>query len=187
MFIESIAVALLIGVLAGGRFFNLRTLSLKHIELFLLPFLIQWGLNYAAAQEVSWVGEVKGFIHAGSYLLLFGGLFLNRNLPGMKILGLGVLLNFLVIAANQGLMPVNGDYLPAEVLEGLRNGTDGTHGLMGEGTKLAWLGDQIYCPLPYAKQMISVGDLVIDIGAFFMVFVTVKKGGSNFKFTYINR
>ncbi len=83
---------------------------------------------------------------------------MNRNAPGMWIAGIGILMNFLVIAVNRG-MPV----LPASVE--IAGGdpalvTSGKHVVLDSSTHLAFLGDII--PLPGA--VISLGDVFLAIG-----------------------
>ncbi len=187
MFIETLVLAVIIGLVLGGRFGNLKNLSLRHIELFILAFAVQAGLNYCTAQEVSLVVKFKGYIHLLSYALLFAGLFMNRSIPGIKTLSLGISLNFLVIAANQGLMPVLPTYLPEPLTASLSAGKSGIHGLITETTRLRYLADIIYCPLPYQNQMLSVGDVVIDIGAFYLVVKAMKSGAGYYKIGVIDR
>ncbi|ADG83604.1 DUF5317 domain-containing protein [Thermincola potens] len=186
MLLETVVVAIVIGALVGGSLFNLKHLSLKHIELFFLSFILQSALNYLVGKGVQWAVDYRGYIHLFSYLPLFMGLFLNRAVPGIKLLGLGVFMNFLVIMLNQGLMPVRADLLPPAVLQALEKGNSGTHGLISDSTKLKWLADQIFCPLPYQNELISIGDIVIDIGAFYLIINAMKNKGDYIKFTHIN-
>jgi hypothetical protein len=102
----------------------------------------------------------------------------------MKIFGLGLILNFLVIAANGGYMPVLPDNLiraglthRAELLQAkgyLSNSTV----LTGE-TRLPFLADVFFAPswLPFSN-VFSIGDVFIGIGAFILVLQTMQGGNS---------
>ncbi len=189
MLFETVAVAFLVALLAGGRPRYLEQVRFRQIWLMVAAFLLQVGLDSAAVQGLEWVSRGRIYVHMFSYLLLFLAIYLNWSVPGMKLLGFGSLLNFLVIAANQGLMPVRGDILPPDMLSSLAAGKSGTHGLLLPGTLLKFLGDIIYIPLPYQKQLLSFGAIILDVGAFFMIFRGMKPSRSRecFKFTYVNR
>jgi hypothetical protein len=86
---------------------------------------------------------------------------------------IGVLLNFIVMAANGGRMPVSPEaasILDPFFIEALKNGLYGKHTLITESTRLALLGDIIPLSAPYPKeQVISLGDVVMNIGVFFFI------------------
>ena len=93
-----------------------------------------------------------------SYVPLLLFVLLNRQMAGLWVAGLGVLMNFTVIAANGG-MPV---MLEAVKLAG--GATDAAlgakHVVLTEETHLAFLADII--PLP--RSVISMGDVFLAIG-----------------------
>jgi len=99
-------------------------------------------------------------------------LALNRSLPGLKLVLLGLALNFAVIAANGGRMPADAAQLDragllGPALQDLSEGRWSPFGVMDEGTRLRFLGDVIYTPMPFREPTIlSVGDLVIVAGVF---------------------
>ncbi len=61
--------------------------------------------------------------------------------------------------------------------------------VVAEMTRLAYLSDIIYVPLPYQKQLLSIGDIALDLGAFLLIFFGMKKvpGRDYYKFTSVNR
>jgi len=189
MLFETIAVAFLAALATGGRPRNLEQIQFRHIWLMVAAFLLQFSLDAAAIQGQVWVSEARIYVHLFSYLLLFLAIYLNWSVPGMKLIGFGILMNFLVIAANQGMMPVRGDILPPELQSALAAGKSGTHGVIGPATKLKYLSDLIYVPLPYQKQLLSFGDVAMDLGVFLLIFIGMKPGRRQdyFKFTYVNR
>jgi hypothetical protein len=93
-----------------------------------------------------------------SYLPLLLFVWLNRDLAGIWIAGLGILMNFTVILANQG-MPVL--EAAAEIAGGSGDLVlTAKHVLLTPATRLPFLGDVI--PLPGA--VLSLGDVFLAIG-----------------------
>lgn len=189
MLFETLAVAFLLALLAGGRLRNLEQVQFRHIWLMITAFLLQFGLDAAAVRGQIWAGEARIYVHLFSYLLLFLAIYLNWSIPGIKLIGFGILMNFLVIAANHGMMPVRGDIMPPEIRSALAAGRSGTHGLIGPVTRLKYLADFIYVPLPYQKSLLSFGDIAMDLGAFLLIFFGMKipRSRDYYKFTYVNR
>ena len=95
-----------------------------------------------------------------SYLPLLLFVWLNRSFAGMWIAGIGILMNFTVIAINTG-MPVSEE---AVMLAGGGGGElvlDAKYVLLDQATRLPFLADII--PLP--GSVISLGDVFLAIGA----------------------
>lgn len=108
-----------------------------------------------------------GIIQIAAYIILFLGLWQSLEFPEIKMVGLGSLANFLVIAANGGKMPVSSRAVDAV---GLSFTETGTHALMEEGTRLFWLADIIPLPPPYPFPMvISIGDILIILGVMLLI------------------
>ncbi len=96
----------------------------------------------------------------------------NRRLPGMPVLGLGLLANACVVALN-GSMPVS---LSAAQRAGLDAGdlglaADRQHEPLDAGTHLPVLGDVLPIPLPLLPQVVSIGDVLIAVGAGMLLYV----------------
>jgi hypothetical protein len=105
-----------------------------------------------------------------SYLLLFAFVAANIRRTGIAILGAGLLLNFLVIAANGGLMPVTEETL-------LKTGSLPDDAVVGEWVpqtkdvllerddiRLYFLSDRLVIEALDPIRAFSVGDVVIVIG-----------------------
>jgi len=175
MLIETMVLAVLIGYLKGGKLTNLTELSLKGIWLVLAAFAMQVLIYWAGVKEFglgpSWFAPS---LHIVSYCLLLIFILINRTFPGIKILALGIFLNLLVISFNGGLMPVDPAYLTEEARRALITGR-GTHGLLSETTRLMMLADRFFIAIPWlGKQLFSLGDVLIDIGAFILIFKTMN-------------
>ncbi|MDT3699118.1 MAG: DUF5317 domain-containing protein [Thermincola sp.] len=167
MFLETIILAVLVGLITGGRLTNLGRLDFRYFYLVIAAYLIQAGIDH-------W-GPVRSFggypyLHVISYFILFFVLWQNRRMPGMYLVSTGTLLNFIVIILNGGQMPVSPHTLPAELSQALAAGDGGTHNLITENTSLKFLADIFYVGYLNQNQLISIGDIVIDIGAFLLVF-----------------
>jgi hypothetical protein len=107
-----------------------------------------------------------------SFLLL--GIFALRNieLAGFPAIGVGIALNLLVIAVNQG-MPVTAAAIrasgQADTLQALVAERAPKHHLAGPDDQLLFLGDVMGLPQPVG-QAISVGDLFTYGGVAWLVF-----------------
>ena len=95
------------------------------------------------------------------------GLFVlgNRRVAGTPLIGLGLLLNVLVVGANAA-MPVSVD---AAVRAGLTRADlhlerDAMREELGPSTRLPWLGDVVPVALPWRPQVVSPGDVLVAAG-----------------------
>jgi hypothetical protein len=104
-----------------------------------------------------------------SYALLIGLAVANLKMPGFALILIGVALNFVVIAANQG-MPVSQDALretgQIEAIRELeeREGSGSKHHLASDEDVLRVLGDVIGIGPPF-NVVISAGDIIAYVGA----------------------
>jgi hypothetical protein len=92
----------------------------------------------------------------------------NRALPGAWLVGLGATLNSLVTFANGG-MPVDPS---AIAVSGKAPPSDGLHIILGPDTRLPFLADVLL--IPVINNIYSVGDVVLAVGGFWMVFRLVR-------------
>lgn len=162
-------VSLIVAFLRGGSLLRLGQLHIRHAYLILLGLALQLFIfSPLGARWESWMG----YLYLASLTLLLLAVALNRDLPGIGLLGLGLFLNLLVIAANGGLMPVSVQAARRarlfDMIATLQ--ATGRHRhmvLMDEGTKFWFLGDTIVLgyPLPSA-QVFSPGDILVALGAF---------------------
>ena len=107
-----------------------------------------------------------------SYVALLLFVLANRRHLGISIIGIGLLLNFLAIAANGGLMPVSPETLEraglAHRLPELETGepVPKTKDILLEkgDTRLWFLSDILALDNPLGVRAFSVGDTVIGAG-----------------------
>ena len=148
-----LVIAIAVGLARGGKLSNLTEIGVRAWWLLIVGFGLQLGATFLPRSMQS---LAVGLILA-SYVPLLVFVLLNRQMAGLWVAGLGVLMNFTVIAANGG-MPV---MLEAIKLAGGATDIAGArHIVLTENTRLAFLADVI--PLPHG--VISMGDVFLAIG-----------------------
>lgn len=152
--------AIAVALLRGGRLTNLADVRLRGWWLLFLGFGMQAIPNFFP--QAPWAHQIGVALILLSYLPLITLVWLNRREPGMWLAGVGIMMNFSVIAANGG-MPV----LPqaAQLAGGSADVSFEAHVkhvLLDERTRMAFLGDII--PIRVLRQVISLGDVFLAVG-----------------------
>lgn len=143
--------------LARGRLTALGELRLRRGWLALAGIGVQIVIISVWPGAPEWLSEG---VHMLSYVLLGAFAWSNRRIPGVPVVLLGGLLNFICIAANGGVMPADPD---------LARHVAGADGFVNSGAmedpRLLFLGDVFATPgwLPL-YNVYSVGDAVIVLG-----------------------
>jgi hypothetical protein len=149
-----LVIAIAVGLARGGKLSNLTEIGVRAWWLLIIGF----GLQLVAAFLPRSSQNLAVALILASYVPLILFVLLNRQMAGLWVAGLGVLMNFTVIAANGG-MPV---MLEAVKLAG--GSADAVlgakHVVLTEDTQFAFLADII--PLPHS--VISMGDVFLAIG-----------------------
>jgi hypothetical protein len=159
-----IFLALTLAVLRGGRLVNLGDIQLNAWWLLFLALGLQVGTRVLPDETWSeWVGVAMVLL---SFVLLMIMVVLNRSARGMWIVGLGVLMNFVVIAANGGMPVLAG---AAEVASGFtvtNPDLSGTfkHVILDESSRLTFFADVIPLRLGGIGEVISLGDVFLALG-----------------------
>ena len=179
MILIALCLALLLGlILVGGRVSNLASVNVKWGWLAPVAFLMQAYLIFFPAERAGDVLAPRSLLLVASHVLLFVVIWKNRHLSGIKVIGLGLLLNFVVMIVNGGFMPITPETL-------VRIGYDGNTSQLetgyivgrtknvvvepGEAT-LWFLSDIMVMPRPFPiPTALSVGDLLIVMGVFFFL------------------
>ncbi len=171
MLVESFGASLVVGKLRGGKFSNIASEEIKYWGLIVSSFLLESATVFFAGRGWGFVKSNILYIHSLSYILLLIGLGFNYKKFSFRIMGLGVILNFIVILANGGQMPVSLEAL--ETLGMTRNisliseGSDIVHSILSPTVRLRYLADI----MPFGRKgflpsVISIGDILMSIGAF---------------------
>jgi hypothetical protein len=156
--------AAVLGLLRGGSLDRLAETRFRWTPLLFAALAVQ-----VAASFVADVGGALGLtIVLGTNAAAAAFLLVNRNLPGMTLAALGLLMNVAVIAAN-GAMPVS--RRAAEIAGVSTTELDDAapkHEPMTDDTALTPLGDVI--PVPGFRSIFSPGDVVLAAGIAVLVY-----------------
>ena len=114
------------------------------------------------------------WLHLGSLALLIIFFTANVQYRSLVVVGVGVLLNLIVIASNGGYMPVRAADVErigfVDVAAQLQaDGRFQKSTILHDGTAFPWLADVIHLPLPGPDRLISIGDVFVALGAFLFV------------------
>jgi hypothetical protein len=170
MFLGLCAITLLLLTpLWGGRLSRLASLRIRGVWLAVAALVLQV-LVISVLTSLPHGIAVGG--HLASYAMLGAVLWLNRRLPGMVLIAVGVAANGVTIALNGGTLPASAHALRTAGIH-LRSGFDNS-GLVAH-PRLPWLGDVMVTPgwLPM-RNMLSIGDLLLVAGAGCLVVVTTR-------------
>ncbi len=157
-------IALVMAVLRGGRLTNLGDVELRAWWLLLIALALQFGTTWLP--DTDWAEGLGVGMVLLSYGLLMVLVLLNRSRPGMCLAGVGVLMNFTVIALNGG-MPVLAE--AAEVASGFTVTAPDLSGsfkhiTLDASSRLTLLADVIPLRLGSLGQVISLGDVFLAVG-----------------------
>jgi len=161
-FVATIALAIIVIVATKGSFERLSRLKFRMLWLLFLGLAVQIALEVVELPKDR-VENVGFAILLLSYVAILGFCVANRSVRGMTLIAIGVALNVLVIALNQG-MPTKDD-----VRE--RNGREVhvpieqtvKHRPQEDDDLLGFLGDVITAP-GFPNQQFSIGDIVMALG-----------------------
>lgn len=176
-----LAIALILSLLFGGRIERLAGVHFHHTYLILLALGTQILIFSTWWQGSPMLSPLTNAFYLVSNLLLVLAVWLNRRVPGMVVLGLGLLSNAAAIFANGGHMPATLSALQTSGLAASREAFDALHAsnssLAGPGTPLWFLGDVLAIPgtLPLAN-VFSVGDILIGVGGVWFLVANMRPG-----------
>ena len=173
----AIAAGLLVGLLVAWRTrTNWQPPSFKHGWLIVVGFLPQVLAFFLPATRSVFPDWLAAVSLVGSQVILLVFCLLNRNLPGIFLINIGLGLNLIVILANGGFMPLpieTAAYLvPQETLARIESGSRIATGskdilLPTNEIILPWLSDRFF--MPFSEYVFSFGDVMIAIGAFWLL------------------
>ncbi len=136
-------------------------------------YILQATLVTYASGKTNLQMLILAFSHIGLMILLLQ----NRHIPGVKLVLLSAFLNIVVVLANGGFMPVTPEIHnnfvhperpPAEV--GVRPPNSKNVILDKENTNLWLLSDIIRITVPWRRTAISIGDVLLVVGAAQFIF-----------------
>ncbi|MBX5476531.1 MAG: DUF5317 domain-containing protein [Clostridia bacterium] len=174
IFAWALLVSVVVGLIRGGRIDRFSEVQLRSYGLILLGFAGRIFLHWAGYSGLAWVQPWAAWIHVVSYVFLLYALALNLQLPWFRLVFLGTLANFVVIALNGARMPVSRHALQATLqadqIPFLQGAGDYMHTLLTSSTRLWWLGDWLFVPPPFPRPTtFSIGDVLVAVGLFLFV------------------
>jgi Family of unknown function (DUF5317) len=161
----ALALPLLVGLalapLLGGRWSRLADLRLRLVGVFYAALALQLVAFPFAALPWKTSDRAGTVLWLCSYALFLVGAAVNVRLPGVPLVGAGMLLNLCAIVANGGHMPA----LPTALRAAGLHFTQSRNSTSLASPNLAWLVDRWAAPswVPWAN-VFSVGDILIAAG-----------------------
>ena len=156
-------VSVTVALLRGGRLINLADIRLRAWWLLFVGFGLQLATNFVP-EDASWASSAAVALVLASFVPLLILVYLNRDKPGMWLAGLGILMNFTVIALNGGMPVLREAVLIASGGETVAIFDDHKHVVMDADSLLPTLGDVIPLRLIGVGTVISLGDVFLAVG-----------------------
>jgi MFS family permease len=179
MLIGGILLGLVLGLLVGGRLANLAHIQLRWTWLLVSAVVVRFATEAALNAQIGVVETLRLPLLAAAFGLLLIALWVNRAYPGLSLAFLGVLSNAIVIIANGGFMPI---WEPALGAAGLTEAdvNRAFHVVVDADAqdflgRLLILGDVIPVPIPFIRNVYSLGDLFLGLGLGFFLFAGVVR------------
>ena len=175
MLIAGLVVGLIGGFAAGGRIDNLIAIRLRWPLLIFAALALRLGTEAALGRNIEIAETLRVPLFVAAYGALAIGLWVNRTRPGMSLALVGIGLNATAILVNGGFMPVwepsltAAGFVPADVISPIHvilPASLDPHFFLAAGP----LGDVIPVPLPWLRNVLSIGDVILDAGLMFFLF-----------------
>jgi hypothetical protein len=183
--VQILVISILIAIMRGGRLINLGSLPMRWPAGPALAFAAQAIVIYAPEPQAAGSWDLHAVLLLLTYLFLLLIVWINRRIPGMVLLQLGLLLNLAAIASNGGYMPITPETMEhighesqvATLAPGTRDPGSKDIILPKEATHLWVLSDILVLTEPYADPTaFSIGDLLIAAGLFQIVQCALLQG-----------
>jgi hypothetical protein len=153
--VVALVLALVLVPLTGGSFKRLARLEFEAPWLLFVGLGIQLAVQLTAVIPESRADDLGFALLLVSYALILSFGVLNLRITGMTVVTIGIALNVLVIALNQGM--------PYRAPEGAKLETTAKHRPERSDDLLTILDDRIIVPGPL-EESVSFGDLILAVG-----------------------
>ncbi len=180
MFLSVIALALIAGALAGGGLPRLADLRLRWIWILGLALALRFGAGIVR-QVAPEVELPLGAAYLSAYGLIFVWLWGNWRVPGLQVAAVGIGLNTLAVALNDGHMPIWSAAFTAAGFSPAALANDPFHFLLSAGSVADFVksggifGDVIPLPLPVIRDVVSIGDALVAVGIFWAIVYSMTR------------
>lgn len=179
MLLLAVLLSIIIGYLTHGRLRNFAYANLNGLWLPIVAVFLEFMILPLSKLIPVPCDQWRWILLAGTYACSLGFIYLNRHVRlGSVFLLAGTVSNLAVIAANGWRMPVSTKVLELMNAAGTSTFLDSAQQLKyvvaDSSTHLTFLGDMIYCPIPFLRGFASIGDLFLMIGIFFFIQYIMK-------------
>ncbi len=180
IFLVAMAIGGVLGLLAGGRFEYLANVRLRWIGVLLVGLVLRFAIGAGVDAGVPYVNDFRLPLYDLAFLLVLAALWQNRSYPGLSLAFVGVSLNLLAITVNGGYMPV---WFPSLIAAGFppNEPFSSFHVILPQAADLEFVlragmfGDIIPIPVPYIRNVASIGDIFLAGGLAFFLFATIVR------------
>ena len=180
MLIGGIVLGLVLGLVAGGSLDHLARVRLRWLPLIFLAVVVRFGTEFGLTAGFAPVETLRLPLYVTAYGLLLAGLWVNRERAGLSLAFVGILSNAVAITINGGHMPI---WLPSLTAAGFTPADVQTplHIILSPALDAGFLlhagplGDLLPIPLPFVRNVASIGDLFLSAGLAFFLFATVVR------------
>lgn len=189
MLIGALVAGLVLGLVAGGRLDNLANVRLRWVMALFVGLFLRYAVQLAIEAGNAPADALRLPLFTIAFALVLGGLWVNRDHPGIPLAFVGILLNAVAMMINGGHMPV---WAPAIAASGLTPADavtpfhvvidPGPGGIISSDFLLRAipLGDIVPIPVPGLRNVASLGDFFLAGGlAFFLFASTVRRPGDH--------
>ena len=180
MFLSVIALALVVGALAGGGLPRLADLRLRLIWILGLALAIRVGTVLLGRTDTG-ADLPLGAFFITAYLLLFVFLGANWRVPGLQVAAVGIGLNTLAVILNAGKMPIWAGAFDAAGFSPDALVGDPFHFLVSSGSVAEFVsrggifGDVVPLPIPIIRDVVSIGDILLGVGIFWAIVYSMTR------------
>lgn len=163
MFAVSIVIAIIIGYLFKGKLKNITEFNYRGIWFITVGFLLEVVMKILLARGTIEIGAITFGINVIMYAFIMTFIFLNIKDKFILTIGIGFVLNIIVIFANNCTMPVGAKAVELLKFSGEINKL-GLYSMVNNNTLFVFLADIIPYKVGPLNGIASVGDIFICIG-----------------------
>jgi len=171
VFVESVIIGIVIGVVQHGRLTNIGITRIRGWYLAIVALLL--GISPIFSINSPFFDDFGVYIYLFSIVIMFAVVLWNLDKKGFWIIALGAGLNLLVMILTDFKMPIYMEGLKIAGLDGMIKGMES--GVIINYVPIesldSWsrfLGKLIVLPKPYPlAKVISIGDLLMSLGIVF--------------------
>ena len=183
MLIGGVVLGLIAGLLAGGHITNLAAVRLRWVAILFLAVVIRFATEAGLSAGIDAVQALRLPLFGSAFGLLLVGLWVNRSHPGLSLAFIGILSNTVAVVVNGGYMPI---WQPSLIAAGFDPNTilSPFHRILPGGLSADFLlqagpiADILPIPVPFIRNVASIGDLFLAAGLGFFLFATVLRSPS---------